>query len=63
MQQMVRMALERIVLRQRLADQFQRGIDLGAHQFSQLANGELPRVADVDGPGVRSIHQTDDALD
>ena len=62
-QRNVGLALAGVISRQGLFDQRQIRTDAGAHLFGQLANGELMRIAQVDGPGGVAIHQADQALD
>jgi len=50
-----------VVGRQGLAHQRQFGVDAGAHQLGQLADRELPRIAEVDRAVVVAIHQPDQA--
>ena len=56
------MALQRVVLGQRLIHKRQPRIDAIAHKLRQLLDRELGWIANIDRPGVGAIHQADETL-
>ena len=59
----VGLALAGVVGRQRLFDQRQFWVNTCTYFFSELANGELVGIAQIDGPCGVAIHQADQAVD